>query len=787
MEQTALELDASRIVFSIPEERVSMLRDQSSSTSIIGQDRAISALELGLGIKADGYNVFIMGASGTGRRTVLTSLLANYKANPSDLQDMAYVYNFARPLEPRALFFPAGSGAYFKKTLKSAIESIRRQVLQLSKSEVFAAASKKISAAADQEENKLLSDFEQTMLARGFKLVQVKDDDARSMDLIPLLRGKPIAFDDLQELAARGKVATEAVNALREDYYASLDMMADLFATIKDIRKATDRKIRALKAESAGPIIENELAVLKSLCRNGTENAAVLEHLEAVKEDLLSKVHVYGERFRSGSARKAFFDRYAINLVCESAPGQSHVVQEEVPTFANLFGSIEPSGPNDDFTINGHMRLRPGSVHRASGGFLILRLQDLLLEEGAWPYLKRVLQSGKAEIQTPPTGNHLPSLLKPQPLPVRVKAILIGGEHSYDFLYQEDPDFQKLFKVCAEFDSVMPATDDNLKSFISFALAFSKQQGTLPLDDSGLARIIAFSARIAEDRTLLTTRFTRVSDLILEADFFARSKNATVISREMVSGAIEHRRYLQRLPEEKYASMIRSREIVLEVTGTMTGKVNGLAVQDRGYQAFGIPVAVTAQAAPGTSGVINIERESGLSGEIYDKAHLIIQGLLHRKYASDIPLALSASICFEQSYTEVDGDSASCAEFFALLSAIAGIPLRQDIAVTGSLNQLGDVQPVGGIPEKIEGFFDACSILGLTGTQGVMVPRRNLNNVIVSDRVAMAVADGLFHIWAIECVDEGFSMLSGLQPSDFEPRIRETLREHAEAMRKFQK
>jgi predicted ATP-dependent protease len=625
MEQTALELDASRIVFSIPEERVSMLREQSCSTSIIGQDRAISALELGLGIKADGYNVFIMGASGTGRRTVLTSLLANYKANPSDLQDMAYVYNFARPLEPRALFFPAGSGAYFKKTLKSAIESIRRQVLQLSKSEVFAAASKKISAAADQEENKLLSDFEQTMLARGFKLVQVKDDDARSMDLIPLLRGKPIAFDDLQELAARGKVATEAVNALREDYYASLDMMADLFATIKDIRKATDRKIRALKAESAGPIIENELAVLKSLCRNGTENAAVLEHLEAVKEDLLSKVHVYGERFRSGSARKAFFDRYAINLVCESAPGQSHVVQEEVPTFANLFGSIEPSGPNDDFTINGHMRLRPGSVHRASGGFLILRLQDLLLEEGAWPYLKRVLQSGKAEIQTPPTGNHLPSLLKPQPLPVRVKAILIGGEHSYDFLYQEDPDFQKLFKVCAEFDSVMPATDDNLKSFISFALAFSKQQGTLPLDDSGLARIIAFSARIAEDRTLLTTRFTRVSDLILEADFFARSKNATVISREMVSGAIEHRRYLQRLPEEKYASMIRSREIVLEVTGTMTGKVNGLAVQDRGYQAFGIPVAVTAQAAPGTSGVINIERESGLSGEIYDKAHLIIQ------------------------------------------------------------------------------------------------------------------------------------------------------------------
>ena len=784
MDPSALELNLRQISFSLPEERVAELRARCSARSIIGQDRAVSALELGLGMHADGYNKFVMGASGTGRRTVLASLLANYKANPSDLQDMAYVCNFARPLEPKALFFPAGTGAYFKKTLKSAIESIRRQAVQIAKSEVFSAASKKLSAAGDTEENRLLSDFEAQMMSAGFKVVQIKDDETRSMDLVPIFRGKPVPFDQLQDLAAGGRIPVERVNAVREEYYRGLDRMGEVFAAVRDIRRATDRKIRSLRTESAEPIIENELAVLRSLCKNGAGNSAALEYLDALKADLRARVHVYSEPFRSAAARKAFFGRYAVNLVCECPQDKNYVVHEEVPTFANLFGSVEPAGPNDEHSLNGHLRLRPGAVHRASGGFLVLRLQDLLLEEGAWPYLKRVLQSGKVEIQTPPTGNHLPSLLKAQPLPVRLKVVIIGGEHSYDFLYQEDPDFQKLFKVCAEFDSVMPGTDENLESVIAFVDDFSRKRQTLPIDDSGVARILAHAARVSEYRTMLTTRFTLISDLVLEADFRARSLRAPAISRDIVSGAIEHRRYLQRLPEEKYAEMIKSREIVLSVTGEMVGKVNGLAVQDRGYQAFGIPVAVTAQAAPGDKGVINIERESGLSGEIYDKAHLIIQGLLHRKYASDIPLALTASICFEQSYTEVDGDSASCAEFFALLSAIGQIPLRQDIAVTGSLNQLGDVQPVGGIPEKIEGFFDACSILGLTGTQGVMIPRRNLNNVMVSDRVAMAVTDGLFHIWAIETVDEGFSLLSGRVPEDYGGKLRETLRAHAESFRK---
>lgn len=786
MNEQTQQLNSDQILFSVPADTVRRLRLKGATSPIIGQDRAISALELGLGIKADGYNIFIMGASGTGRRTVLTSLLANYKANQADLQDIGYAHNFSRPLEPKALFFPAGTGRAFRNQLKTAIESIRKQGLQLTKSETFLASQKKVTAESDADENQLLADFEARMAAEGFKLLQIKDDEDRSMDLVPVINGRTRTFDELQERVGKGRLAAEALAAVREAYYRNLDRMSLLFADLRDKRRATDKKIRSLKIETAKPIIDAELSALRSLCaENGNDLA--LSHLDAIKEDLLTRVHAWTEPFKSPAHRKNFYGRYDVNLVCEETADKNFVVQEEVPTFAKLFGSIEAPQGNEDPAINGHLRLRPGAVHRAAGGFLVLRLQDLLLEEGAWPYLKRVLQTGKIEIQSPPSGIHAPSLIKAQSVPARLKVIIIGGEHSYDFLYQEDPDFQKLFKVCAEFDSIMPGSDDNMARFIAFVDEYAKREGTLPVDDDGMARILSYAARLSEYRNMLTTRFTQITDLINEADFEARKSGAPRITGDVVSAAIDRRRFLQKLPEEKYADMIHEREILLDVSGSSVGKVNGLAVHDRGYLAFGIPVVVTAQAAPGDKGVINIERESGLSGEIYDKAHLIIQGLLHRKYAREIPLALSASICFEQSYTEVDGDSASCASFYALISAIAQLPLRQDIAITGSLNQLGDVQPVGGVPEKIEGFFDTCQILGLTGTQGVIIPRRNLNNLLPADRVQKAVREGMFHVWAIDTVEQGLEILSGVDSAEFGEKIRATLAEYASRMQKFHK
>ncbi|WP_255945503.1 AAA family ATPase [Brucepastera parasyntrophica] len=424
------ELIPEQIAFSIPEETVRHLRLNGAKEPIIGQDRAIDALELGLGINASGYNIFISGASGTGRRTVLTTLLADYKANWDELQDIAYAYNFSRPLEPKALFFPAGCGADFKKKLHTAIDSIRRQTRQTFKSEAFLAEKKKIAAAIDTEENQILADFERRMIAEGFKLVQIRDDKSRSMDLVPVFKRKPVSFDELQIKAAQGKFSDEKLTQLRETYYRCMDQMAELFSMLREKRRSVDKEIRGLKTKSASPIIENELAFLKSFYSKEPGNRAVLTYLAEIKDDLLSRLHIYAEPFRSAAQKRTFFERYEVNLFSEHTPEKNYIIQEEVPTFANLFGSIEVTDGSRTAAVNGHLRLRAGAVHRAFGGFLVLRLQDLLMEDGAWPYLKRVLQSGKIEIQTPPSGNQTPSLLKPEALPAKLKVIIIGeGTH----------------------------------------------------------------------------------------------------------------------------------------------------------------------------------------------------------------------------------------------------------------------------------------------------------------------------------------------------------------------
>ena len=387
----------------------------------------------------------------------------------------------------------------------------------------------------------------------------------------------------------------------------------------------------------------------------------------------------------------------------------------------------------------------------------------------------------------PPAGTHNPSMLKPEPIPARLKVIIIGGEYSYEILYQEDPDFYKLFKVCAEFDSVMPLTDDNLAAVLALIETFVKERHSLPFSDSGYAKLLSYAVEFSESRHLISAQFTKLADFVAEANYTAAQQACAVITDEIIVQTMKRRQYLSALPEEKFAEMVQLKEILIDTAGTAVGKVNGLAVEERGFHTFGIPVSVTAQASPGTAGIINIEREAGLSGEIYDKAHLIISSILRQKYAPDFPLSISAAICFEQSYGMIDGDSASCAELFALLSAIGKIPLRQDIAVTGSLNQLGMVQPVGGISEKITGFFDTCSLLGLTGTQGVMIPQSNKNNLFLPERVVQAIAEGRFRIWAVGHIDDGIALLSGMDTAEVAERVSAALRDFAEKVKAFRK
>lgn len=787
------ELMLSEIQYMIPETKIAALREKMPKTPIIGQLRAISALELGLHIPDTGYNIFIMGASGTGRKTVLSSLLKNYKPNSADVQDIAYAYNYLNPSEPVVLFFPAGEGKKFKHSLKTAIEHIYKQAQQLEKSESFLAAQKRIMAAADSNENSMLADFEIKMLARGFKLSQIKDDTQQSVDLIPLLKGKEVSFGDLQLKVARKKFSEQKLNELREIYYRSLDDLADLFALLRKKRAEAEEQLRQRYIELLKPIIASELdapRVLLNAYQSDTEerkknNNKISIFLKKTEADLMGRAVHYAAPFKSTRHKKAFFGRYALNLICENTEETSYVIDEAQPNCANLFGTIEGHSEEGEGVINGHLQVRAGAVHRALGGFLILRLKDLLEEEDSWVYLKRMLQAGYITIQSPTGGTHAPSILKPEPIPARLKVIIIGGEYSYDILYQDDPDFYKLFKVCAEFDSVMPLTDENLAAVLSLIETFVCGRQLIPLSDAGAAKALSYAVELSESRYLISAQFTKIADLLAEAHYTAQQQGAACITGDIITKTIERRRYLAALPEEKFAEMVRLNEILIDTSGTAIGKINGLAVEERGFHTFGIPVSVTAQASPGTAGIINIEREAGLSGEIYDKAHLIITSILRQKYAPDFPLSISAAICFEQSYGIIDGDSASCAELFALLSAIGAIPCRQDIAVTGSLNQLGMVQPVGGISEKITGFFDTCVNRGLTGTQGVLIPRGNKNNLFLPQRVLHAIAEKQFKIWAADTMDEGIELLSGIDTASVTERVSAALRHFAEQVKAF--
>ena len=662
-------------------------------------------------------------------------------------------------------------------------------------------------AAFESMENSRLAALETELLADGFKPVQVDAGDGLAMDIVPIGDGLDAedsdnGFEALQAKVISGEMPQEEYDDLRRRWYGHMDTMKAIFAELRKDRieleaKAEDHRVR---------ILEPQVAAEVALIADKWPDPKVRSWVSMLKKDVISHLFLFsaeGERpeGREGSVprrrRNPALARYGANIVLDRE-GQTRppVVVESHPSVVNLFGTVEPKSDEEGDTRVAYLRIRAGSFLRASGGFLILKAEDVLADEETWLRLKRALQDGKAEIQGH-EGPFSPSgWLKPEAPNADVKVIMIGGESSYDILYQADPEFQKLFKVHAEFDSSMPIDAAALRDYAAFARRVSIDESLLPLDPSGLAVLIEQGSRIAEYRNRLSTRFGMIADLLREADYRSRLAGLGFIGAGEVQGAIEARKRLANLPEEKIEDMITTGEIILQASGSAVGRVNGLAVHDRGYFAFGMPAVISAQVSPGEGGVINIEGESGLSGEIYDKAVLIVEGFLRSRYARDFPLAVTASICFEQSYTAVEGDSASSTAVYALLSAIADIPLRQDIAVTGSLNQIGQVQPVGGVNEKIEGFFRVCQHAGLSGTQGVMIPRRNIVNLTLSMEVQKAVMAGVFHVWAVSTIDEGIAVLTGMpagiadsrgdfSPDSFNGRVRRELLRMARTVKNY--
>ena len=737
---------------------------------------------MGIRVRSKGYNVHVSGAPGTGRRTAVLRVLDEAPVSSESLRDIVYVYNFASPLEPIALVLPGGRrqglqarppphGGGAEEPRKPSGGERRRE----------SARYRRLTRDFEEKENALLSSLEAELLADGFRPVQIESSEGIAMDIVPLAPVRPETdepvknsiegFEALQAKVASGEMSQEAFDELRRRWYGHMDRMKRLFAELRKGRIEIEEREEELRQRILAP----QVAAEASLIAEKWPEPKVLAWVGTLEKDILAHLFLFAPESASAAPsrrrRSPALARYGANvLVDREGLSRPPVIVESHPSAANLFGTVEPRPDEEGDARSSFLRIRAGSFLRASGGFLVLKAEDVLADEEAWHRLKRALQDNRAYIQSRDGPQGPGGWLKPEAPKADVKVIMIGGESSYDILYQADPDFQKLFKVHAEFDSSMPLVDSALMDYAAFARRVCGDEGLLPLDASGLAAVIEQGARIAEYRDRLTTRFGMIADLLRESDYRARFSDSASIGATDVRGAVEARARLSNLPEEKIEDMIASGEIILQASGSAVGRVNGLAVHDRGYFAFGMPAVISAQVSPGEGGVINIEGESGLSGEIYDKAVLIVEGFLRSRYSRDFPLAVTASICFEQSYTAVEGDSASSTAVYALLSAIADLPLRQDIAVTGSLNQIGQVQPVGGVNEKIEGFYRVCRHAGLSGTQGVMIPRRNVVNLTLSREVQEAVASGTFHVWAVSTIDEGLAVLTGMPSGAADPR-----------------
>lgn len=759
MHHSPFELEPDQILFSIP---ISQETEESEAAAIIGQSRAMTALALGLGIQSKGYNVFIMGLPGTGRRTALLSVLKNYKPSRGILQDKAFVFDFKKPQEPRSLSFPAGQAASFKQDIHELVEDIKRIVAIHSESAEFKKKQASLFSDSEKSENRVLSEFEAAVARAGFQLVQVSEGLEQAADLAPIRNGEQTSFEELQNLVGAGLMEQAEWNALREKYYDLMDSMKKLFGEMKRTRAEMDRGVRELRREMIEPIVASQLESLKNKYRDPKQS----DWLDALGEDIVSHLYFFDKTRLAedhGLRRRKpnQLSRYGVNILIERSEGERPpIVFENRPSLANLVGTIDLDQDMPDSRA-GYLKIRPGSILKADGGILVLRAEDIVSDEDAWPYLKRVLQTGKVEIQSTQGILSHPSILKPEPIDVSLKVVMIGGESSYDLLYQTDPDFQKLFKVCAEFDSTMERSTESQQKYAGFLRKIVREEGLRPLSADGTAEILGWSVRLAEHRSRLSARFSLIADLLREADWWAAQNDHAVLDATAIREALKTRAFLQRLPEDRFQTLVQSGELLIELNGAAIGKANGLAVHDRGYYAFGCPVVVSARTAPGDGGVVNIEGESGLSGEIFDKAVLILSGYLRSRYARGFPLSVTASVCFEQSYTEIDGDSATAVQLCAILSALSGVPLRQDLAITGSVNQLGAVQPVGAVSEKIEGFYSICEKIGLTGTQGVVIPRRNIANLILSNAVEEAIKNGLFHIFAVDSIDQALEVLSG--------------------------
>jgi lon-related putative ATP-dependent protease len=741
---------------------------------IIGQDRAVKAVKLGLDIESIGYNIFVTGFVGTGRLTTIKHLLERLEKREKRPDDKCYVNNFKNPDMPRIMSLPAGQGKLFKKDLENLILSLKRNIPAVFESENYQERRRELVKESEDGQKAILQEFEDQVKEEGFALVQIQMGPFVKPDVQPLVEGKPTSLSKLEKQVKSGKFPGEQFKALEAKYSALGKLMEDVFKAGKEIVKELEKALEALDKEIILPLIRDAVKEIKVKYENGK----IQEYLQEVEEGLINDL----DRFRRkkeeqpplpipglpfGKGEDEFLE-YQVNVLVDNSETQiAPIIIETTPSYKNLFGIIERSSDRLGTWKTDFTKIKAGSLLQANGGYLVLNALDVLIEPGVWQALKRTLRHGVIEIQTLDPFYFLgTSALKPEPVELDVKVVMIGDNFLYYLLFYRDEDFKKIFKIKADFDSVMPKEERNIHEYACFIKKICDDDKLLSFDKSGVAAVVEYGVRVAGKQKKLSTRFTLIADLVREASYWAENAKSKQAKREHVEKAIDE--WIERLslPEDKILEMIEDGTIMIDSEGKVVGQINGLSVYALGEYSFGKPTRITARTSMGRAGVINIEREADLSGPTHNKGVLILGGYLRGKYAQDKPLTMSASLCFEQSYSGVEGDSASSTEVYAIISSLSGLPLRQDIAVTGSINQKGEIQPIGGVNEKIEGFYGVCKAKGLTGTQGVIIPHQNVDDLMLKTEVVEAVKEGKFHIYSVKTVDQGIEILTGVKAGE---------------------
>ena len=741
--------------------------DVGRCTEIIGQERAVRALQLGLEFRSPGYNIYVCGLTGTSKTTGIQRLLHEMNLPGGPPPDLCFVQNFRQPESPLVMMLPAGQGRVLRKDLQDLGDDLRRALPALFDGQPFKDARAHLETEFRERIRGLFDAFDRRVRRAGFRLVQVELGPATRTEIHVVVNDKPVAMHDHLARAARRTGAARQRAALAKRHAALTAELAALVRAGRVHERQMRAAVRTLVRQFGAPVLCEPLADLRDKYATSPRVAAWLGTVEEALQDALERV-----ANTPGDADDIVpddiliaLDACQVNVAVDNA-GQSRppVVVETAPTFRNLFGGVERTLERSLPPRGEHLNIRAGSFLRANGGYLVFNLADAGAEAAVWPALKRTLRNMRIEIPSyDPLTGQAGTGLKPEPVDLHVKVVVIGDSFTYQALYDHDEDFRSIFKVKADFDSSMPRSRRALSDSVRVIAGVVRDEKLLPLDAGAVAAVLEASARLAGRQDKLSTHFSDIADIVREAHYWATKERRRTVSAAQVERALAARLHRVGLVEAKLQEAFDNGQMLIDLRGRKVGQVNALTVFDFGDHIFGRPARITSQVSMGRSGIVNIEREANLSGPAHDKGVLILAGYLRAMYAQDKPLTLSASLAFEQSYGGVDGDSATAAEVYALFSAIANVPARQDLAITGSIDQRGQIQPVGGVNEKIEGFFDVCQARGLSGTQGVLMPAQNAADLMLRKDVVAAVRRRHFHIYPLRTIDDGIELLFGMK------------------------